>query len=235
MHREIKLEAFFANLPLFRGLGAEALARLAAGAKRLRLARGEVLFREGEAPEGLFAVVYGEIRLTRDDGRLVGLVGPGRTFGEPVMYLEKPYHLSAAALKDSLVVQVSKQAVLGEIERNPKFARRVIVDLARRVEMMVRELETYALGPAAQRLISYLLRDAPPAAAGALEITLPMAKRALASRLNLSAEHLSRILGELSAQGLVEVNGRRLRIADAARLRGYRGRKKSGRAVKVSA
>ncbi len=235
MRREIKLEAFLANLPLFRGLGEDALVRLAAGAKRLRLARGEPLFHEGDRPEGFYAVVYGEIRLTRDAGRLMNVIGAGRSFGEPVMYLDKPYHLSATALKDSLVVRVPKQAVLDEIERNPKFARRVIVDLARRVEMMVRELETYALGPAAQRLISYLLRDASPAASGALEITLPMAKSALASRLNLSAEHLSRILGELSAQGLVEVNGRRLRIADAARLRGYRGRKKSRRAVKVAA
>lgn len=235
MRREIKLEAFLANLPLFRGLGAEALARLGAGARRLRLERGEALFREGEHPEGFFAVVYGEIRLTRDTGRLVNLIGPGRTFGEPVMYLEKPYHLSATALRDSLVVQVAKAAVLAEIDRNPKFARRVIVDLARRVEMMVRELETYALGSASRRLISNLLRGVPPGAAGGHEMTLPMAKSALASRLNLSAEHLSRIFGELQEQGLLEVHGRRIRIADVGRLRGYRGRKESRRAGKVGA
>lgn len=237
MRREIRLEAFLANLPLFRGLGEEALARLAAGAQRLRLARGEPLFREGERPEGFFAVVYGEIRLARD-GRLVNLIGPGRTFAEPVMYLEKPYHLDASALKDSLVVQLAKPVVLAEIERNPKFARRVIVDLARRVEMMVRELETYALGSAVQRLISYLLRDAPPAAPGGFEMTLPMAKSALASRLNLSAEHLSRMLGELQARGLLEVRGRRIRIPDLPRLRGHRGARGRGasrKAVKVAA
>ncbi|TAK47356.1 MAG: Crp/Fnr family transcriptional regulator [Betaproteobacteria bacterium] len=238
MRREIKLEAFLANLPLFRGLGEEALARLGAGARRLRLARGDTLFHEGERPEGFYAVVHGEIRLTRDAGRLVNLIGAGRTFGEPVMYLEKPYHLSATALKDSLLVQVSKPAVLAEIERNPKFARRVIVDLARRVEMMVRELETYALGSAVQRLISYLLREAPPAAPGGFEMTLPMAKRALASRLNLSAEHLSRILGELQERGLLEVRGRRIRIPDLPRLRGHRGARGRGgsrKAVKVTA
>ncbi len=222
MRREIKLEAFLANLPLFRGLGEEALQRMAVGARRLRLARGDPLFRESERPEGFFAVVYGEIRLTRD-GRLVNLIGPGRTFGEPVMYLERPYHLDAAALKDSLVVQVAKPAVLAEIERNPKFARRVVVDLARRVEMMVRELETYALGSAVRRLTSFLLREVPSGAAGEYEMLLPMAKSALASRLNLSAEHLSRILGELQARGLLEVRGRRIRIADPARLRGYTG------------
>lgn len=223
MRREIKLEAFLANLPLFRGLGADALVRLAAGAKRLRLARGETLFREGERPEGFYSVVYGEIRLTRGAGKVVDLVGAGKTFGEPVMYLDKPYHVRAAAQKDSLVVQISKQAVFDEIERDPKFARRVIVALARRVGVLVRELESYALGSAAQRFIAHLLRGEPPGASGGLEVTLPMSKRALASRLNLSAEHLSRILGELSSRDLVEVRGRRLRIADVARLRAYRG------------
>ncbi len=238
VRREIKLEAFLANLPLFRGLGEAALARLAVGARRLRLARGDLLFHEGEHPEGFYAVVHGEIRLTRDAGRLVNLIGAGRTFGEPVMYLEKPYHLSATALKDSLLVQVAKPSVLAEIERNPRFARRVIVDLARRVEMMVRELETYALGSAVRRLISYLLPEAPSGAAGPLEVTLPMAKSALASRLNLSAEHLSRILGELQERGLLQVDGRRIRITDPPRLRSYRGARDRGtsrKAVKVTA
>jgi CRP-like cAMP-binding protein len=48
---------------------------------------------------------------------------------------------------------------------------------------------------------------------------LPAAKSAIASRLNLSAEHLSRILGELTREGLIEMRGRRIAIHDVARLR----------------
>lgn len=229
MRREIKLETFLANLPLFRGLGADALARLAAGAKRLRLARGEALFREGEPPEGFYAVVYGEIRLSRGAGRLVDLIGPGKTFGEPVMFLAKPYLVGASAAKDSLVVRVSKDAVDAEIDRNPRFAHRVIASLARRSEVLMREIDSYALGSAAERLIAYLLRREPLDASGARDLTLPMAKRALASRLNLSTEHLSRIFGELSDKGLIEVRGRRLHVPDLARLRAYRAARSRAR------
>jgi len=229
VRREIKLEAFLANLPLFRGLGTDALARLAAGATRLRLARGEALFSEGDRPEGFYAVVYGEIQLSRGAGRLVDVIGPGKTFGEPVMFLAKPYLVSASALKDSLVVKVSKDAVVAEIDRNPRFAHRVIASLARRSEVLVREIDSYALGSAAERLIAYLLRREPPDASGPRDLTLPMAKRALASRLNLSAEHLSRILGELSAKGLLEVRGRRLHVPDLARLRAYHGARSRAR------
>jgi hypothetical protein len=46
-------------------------------------------------------------------------------------------------------------------------------------------------------------------------------KRAIASQLNLSAEHLSRILRELMAHGLIEVSARRVRIPDVGRLRDW--------------
>jgi CRP-like cAMP-binding protein len=52
-------------------------------------------------------------------------------------------------------------------------------------------------------------------------VTLPAAKRAIASQLNFSPEHLSRILRELALEGLIEVSGRKLRIPDLERLRAW--------------
>jgi CRP-like cAMP-binding protein len=218
VRREIKLEAFLANLPLFKGLGADELARIAAGTCRRKLARGETLFREGEPANGLFAVVYGKIRLATRE-RVADIVAPGRSFGEAMMFLEKPYIVTATAAADSLVLQVDKAAVFAELERSPQFARRVIAALAQRLELMVRELETYALGNAGQRFVAWLLRREGGASAGEVVVTLPAPKSAIASRLNVSAEHLSRVLKELSRQGLLEVHGRVLRIPDVARLR----------------
>ena len=43
----------------------------------------------------------------------------------------------------------------------------------------------------------------------------------MASRLNLTPEHFSRILHDLSGHGLIEVHGRGITILDAARLRSY--------------
>jgi CRP-like cAMP-binding protein len=218
VRREIKTEAFLANLPLFKGLGAEELARLAAGTRRRKLLRGETLFRQGDSSDGLFAVVYGKIQLTAGE-RIADIVGPGRSFGEAIMFLEKPYIVTATAAADSLVLQVDRAAVFAELERSPQFARRVIGALSQRLELMVRELDTYALGNAGQRFVAWLLRREGGEGAGELVVTLPAAKSAIASRLNVSAEHLSRVLKDLSKQGLLEVHGRVLRIPDVARLR----------------
>ena len=52
---------------------------------------------------------------------------------------------------------------------------------------------------------------------------LPSAKAVIASRLNVTPEHFSRILHELTAAKLIEVEGREVRITDIAKLRDYQG------------
>jgi CRP/FNR family transcriptional regulator, dissimilatory nitrate respiration regulator len=233
LRREIKTEAFLANLPLFKGLSALDLARLAAGTSRRKLKRGETLFREGEPAAALHVLAYGRLQLSRRTPggreRVSGIVLPGRSFGDVVMLLEKPYIVTATALADSLVLRIGKESIYDEIERNPKFARRVIAMLAQRVEGLVRELETYALGSAKGRFIAWLLQQ--QADQGGDSVLLPASKSAVASTLNVSAEHLSRILGELGDAGLIEVQGRRIRIADAARLRAWKGMRQPRHAV----
>ncbi len=155
-------EAFLAGLPLFKALDAAALARLAACTTRRRLERGEVLFRKGEPATGMYVVVYGEIKLISSTpaqrSRLSGIVGPGQSFGEPVMFLERPTLVDAQAASDALVLHVPKDAVFAELERNPKFARRMIAGLSQRVERLVRELDRQALGTGTERFVDYLLR-----------------------------------------------------------------------------
>ena len=225
MRRPIRTEQLLARLPLFAELGAAELARLAAATTRRELRRGEFLFRQGEAPTGFYLVVHGriELRARSPQGRerVTDIVGAGRSFGEAIMFLEQPCIVSARALGDALALHVAKEAVFAELARNPAFSRRIIATLSAKLHAAARELDTYALGSGEQRFAAWLLRSAAPAGEGAASVTLPAAKRAVASKLNLSAEHLSRILRHLSAVGLIRVQGRRLDIPDLARLRDW--------------
>ena len=227
MRRATDVRAFLAHLPLFQGLSPAELGRLAEGTARRRLRAGEMLFLEGEPSTGLHAVVHGRIALVvrgaRGRERVNDILGAGRSFGEAIMFREKPYIVSARALSDALVLHIAKEAVFAELERNPRFARRIIAALSAKLEATVRELDSYALGSASQRFAAWLLRVAGAGESGAASVTLPASKRAVASKLNLSAEHLSRILRELSGAGLIEVAGRTVTIPDLAKLSRHQG------------
>jgi CRP-like cAMP-binding protein len=72
-----------------------------------------------------------------------------------------------------------------------------------------------------QRVICYLLHEVPFEAEGAAEVavTLPVRKGLIASRLNLTQEHFSRILHELAVATLIRVEGQRVHIRDVGQLR----------------
>jgi CRP-like cAMP-binding protein len=225
----IRIQEFLKNVPLFRELTDAELDRIATGTAQVRAPAGTILFRRGEPCSGFHVIVYGQVKLAfgAADGaeKVVEILGPGASFGEAVMFLEKPYVVFAETLADSLLLAIGKAGVFAELERNPRFARKMLGGLALRLHGLVHDLEAYTLRSGTQRVIGYLLRDyseeGEPRAP--VEVALATSKGVLASRLNITREHFSRILHDLSGAGLIEVHGRIIRILDPERLRAYDG------------
>lgn len=225
----VTTQTFLARLPLFADLAPEELDRITAGTTEMHVARGEIVFNRGDPCVGFHLVVYGQIKLafTSPQGseKVVEIVAPGHSFGEAVMFMGKPYIVMAQALADSLLLHVSSKAVFDEIGRDAGFARRMLAGLSRRLHSMVSDVESYSLQSGTERVIGYLLRrdEARAQASGAYAVTLPTSKAVVASRLNVTPEHFSRILHDLTDKGLIDVGGRDIRIIDPARLRTYHG------------
>jgi CRP-like cAMP-binding protein len=224
--------AFVSHLPLFRELSSGECERIAERTRQLRLARGETLFRRGEPAAGTYIVAYGKVKLSLVSPtgveKVVEIIGPGQSFGEAVMFLDAPHVVTAQALADSLLLMVPKETLFENIDRDPAFARRMLAGMARRLHQLVADVEAYTTRSGTERFIGFLLHDCAPgavdeaspgAAPVTIDIELPVAKGVIASRLNLTQEHLSRILHDLSALGLIEVHGRHIRVRDVERLR----------------
>jgi len=226
--RAIKVEEFLRNLLLFRDLSADEVERIAASTSQVRMATGSILFRKGDPCTGFHVIVYGQVKLAfgASDGseKVVEILGPGQSFGEAVMFLDKPYVVFAQTLADSLLLHVGKAVIFHELEHSPDFARRMLGGLAQRLHRIVGDLEGYSLKSGTQRVIGYLLRDVVAGRTGrTVEVTLPATKSVIASRLSITREHFSRILHELSDAGLIKVSGRNIRFLDIECLRNYRG------------
>ena len=222
---QIKVQAFLANLPLFSETSPEELDRIAAGTETLYAQKGEELCHVGDPVTGFHVVVYGQVTLgfTSPQGveKVVEIVRPGQSFGEALMFLDRPYIVFARALADSMLLHVAKRTVNDELARDPGFARRMLSGLSHRLHGLVRDVEAYTLRSGSERVIGYLLSELPDGAgAGQVEVELTPGKNVIASRLNMTPEHFSRILHDLEAQGTIKVEGRLVRIPDLDRLRG---------------
>lgn len=222
---KIKVQDLLSKLPLFNELMPEELDNIARATSERHVARGETVFRRGDPCVGFHTVVYGQVKLAfvspGGDEKVVEIIGPGHSFGEALMFMEKPYIVTAQALADSLLLHVTKTAVFDELERDPKFARKMLAGLSRRLHGLISDVEAYSLSSGTQRVIGYLLKD--DTHQDGQQFRLEVSKTVLASRLNLTPEHFSRILHDLSAHGLIAVSGREVTILDIEKLRSYQG------------
>ena len=225
LNAPIKVQSFLANVPLFKELANDELDHIASNTHEVRVARADVLFHRGDPARGFHIVVFGQVKLAflspRGDEKVVDLIGPGQSFGEAVMFMERPHVVTAQALSDSLLLYIAREFVFQELERNPKFVRRIIAGLSSRLHRLMSDVESDSLHTGTQRVIGFLLSESDESRmrGGGLELILPASKGVIASRLSLTQEHFSRILHDLTARGLIEVHGRTISIPDVARLR----------------
>ena len=227
LNASIQVQSFLANVPLFKELASDELDRIASNTQEVRAERAEVLFRRGEPALGFHIVVFGQVKLAfsspRGDEKVVDLIGPGQSFGEAVMFMERPHVVTAQTLSDSLLLYIPREIVFQELERDPRFVRRIIAGLSSRLHRLMSDLESDSLHSGTQRVIGYLLRDIDESAEAGrmLEVTLPTTKGVIASRLSLTQEHFSRILHAIAARGLIEVHGRSIYVPDVDKLRAW--------------
>jgi CRP/FNR family transcriptional regulator, dissimilatory nitrate respiration regulator len=228
--RPFDVVRYLARLPLFSDIGDEALHHLAAGSSLQRFERGQLVFRQGEPCEHFHVVAGGQVKLfvlsPAGQEKIVELVGPGGSFAEALMFLGKPCMVSAQALVDTLLVSVSRAAVMAELGRDHQFALRMLAGLSRRLHGLVHDVQAYALQNGVQRVVGYLLNqgEAEDCVSGeCITVSLPVSKGAVASRLSLTPEYFSRVLRELEEAQLIEVDKRDIRIIDTRRLAAYSG------------
>ncbi|MDO9197351.1 Crp/Fnr family transcriptional regulator [Rhodoferax sp.] len=219
---------YLSVLPLFSDLSQQERERLALSCQLRRLARGDMVFRVGEECDAFYVVVVGQVKLyvasPTGQEKVIELVGPGQSFAEAMMFLSMPCILNAQALAETLLLRVTKQAVFGEIKRDPRFSMHMLAGISRRLHGLVRDVEGYALHSGMQRLIGYLLRDLQDEdtlRSGVITVSLPVSKATIASRLSLTPEYFSRVLHELEAENLIQIDKREIRILDVQRLASY--------------
>ncbi|MFT0531337.1 Crp/Fnr family transcriptional regulator [Castellaniella hirudinis] len=223
--RRARIRDLLAQVPLFNELPPGELDPIVSGTSELSVLKGEIVFRRGDPCVGFHVVVYGQIKLVfvSNSGveRVVRLIGPGDGFGEALMFMGQHYIVTAQALHDTLLLHVGREALFEQIDRNPGVARKMLAGLSRRLYSLMGDVEAYTLHTGAQRLIAFLLRAWPGQENQPFRIEI--SKSVIASRLNLTPEHFSRTLRELSERGMIRVRGREFTILSVDGLRNYRG------------
>ena len=111
---------------------------------------GELLFQQGEGPEHAFFVKTGEIALTMrvSGGAVWGVrAKKGSIVGLPAVVGNEPNSMTAKAIRDSQIYQISRDDFRRLMQQNPRFCCNVLQILAAEVHAARKALSTLLIGP----------------------------------------------------------------------------------------
>jgi NTE family protein len=96
------------DLPLFAGLGADALVELRDRAEQVDLEAGSYLFRKGDAPDSLYVVRNGRLQVLQNDV-VIAELGRGEVVGELGLLIDAPRSASVRAVRDTTLVRLTRE------------------------------------------------------------------------------------------------------------------------------
>jgi predicted acylesterase/phospholipase RssA/CRP-like cAMP-binding protein len=197
-----ELQAFLAGIPFFAPLDDASRLELATGLEPVHVAAGEVVFRQGDAGDGLFLVVSGRIRVTMAAAgaeRTLYDLGRGAVVGEIALLTDQPRTATVHAVRDSDLQRLRAPVFRELAERSPVLMSSMLRLLADRLLTRDRLLTASGLPPGARAIaVAAAGQDPGPAAAVGRLLAEQLARAGRVRRLD--ADAVERELGPGAAR-----------------------------------
>jgi CRP-like cAMP-binding protein len=193
-------------------------AAVLARATLARFAAGEVVFRFGDPPGGIYGMVSGIVTMTTaprtEMPRLIHLAEPGTWTGEGCFVTREPRRVEICAFVDTVMMHLPLAAMDEMAAADPGVARHFARILVDSVDILIRIVHDLQKAGAPRRIASVLQRfgsigDAP----------IPLSQAELGVLANASRKQVNAVLRHFAAAGCVETTYRSVRIVDAEALR----------------
>ena len=206
-------------LPIFETLDDECLKPLMRVAMLRAIPRHTVVLNAGDSTDNIYFVLSGslKVQVSDEDGREVILskLGPGELFGEMGVLDENPRSATVLAVEPSQVVVMGKADFKQCLVDNPDVALFIMRNLTKRLRMADRNIESLALLDVYGRVARLLLESA-ETIDGRKVVTHKLTKQDIGKMIGASREMVSRVMRDLTAQGLIEERDGQLILPDPA-------------------
>jgi CRP/FNR family transcriptional regulator, cyclic AMP receptor protein len=211
--------------PLFTALDEAAAVSLRASMDSVKIAKGSILFKEGDDGEHLYVIIDGKLKLgtSSGDGRenLLSILGPGEMFGELSLFDPGPRTSTATAVTDAKLLSLSHEKVIPWLKQNPEVSLQLLTRLSQRLRRTNEAVGDLVFsdvpGRVAKALIDLGDRFGKTTPEGLL-VNHDLTQEELAQLVGASRETVNKALADFAGRGWLKLDGRSVLIADVDRL-----------------
>ena len=214
------LADFLRSVPYFSTLTTEEIDRIVRETLERSFARGEVLFLEGEPCQGLYVVKTGRVRIFKSspEGREQVLLtaATGTPFNEVPVFDGGANPASASALEPTTVYIIPGKTVLSLLTGCPA-AQSIIKLFAGRLRHLTSVVEDLSFRSVVSRLARLLLDLA--VAQGGPSPPRRLTQEEMATMIGSVRDVVGRGLRTLEKAGAIKLEGQRIMVIDAEKLK----------------
>lgn len=216
---DFKSESVLADLPV------EDVEILTANKTEQVYKKGELIFREGGFPPGIFYIISGKVKKYKLDKdareQIIYVANTGELLGYHAILSEDRYPDSAATLEESRIAFIPKEDFLETLNQSKVLSRRLLKTLSHEFAVLANSLSMFAQKSVRERLALQLIvlrekykinfKEGMP-------VEINMGRDDLASLVGTARENVVRVLSEFKADNILETKGRKIIVLDVTRL-----------------
>lgn len=209
------------SVSIFWDLNEDELGHIADKMVAKHFENGNYIFLEDSEGEQCFFVLEGSVKVTRlsKDGRevILAMLNEGDFFGEMSLLDGESRSANVIALEKTKVLTLDRNDFIEVVNDYPQIAVQLLKELARRLRKSDRQIASLSLSDAEKRIALCIIRFADEQGLiqnGKVSIPKTPIQQDIANMAGTSRETVSRALGLLEKEDLIERNGRELMILD---------------------
>jgi CRP-like cAMP-binding protein len=210
---------------ILTGLPPEELQQLTANVSEEKYAKGQVIFREGAYPTGIFFLREGKVKKFKTDKQgkehIIYVANSGEMIGYHALLAEERYPDAAATLEESLISFIPRQDFLSVLSTSKVLSQRLLKTLSHEFSVFVNSVASFAQRSVRERFAMQLIllrekykKDFTPG----MEVEIDMSRDDLASLVGTARENIVRILKEFKEDEILETRGRKILIKNVDKL-----------------
>jgi CRP-like cAMP-binding protein len=187
--------------------------------------KGQVIFREGGIPSGIYFIKDGKVKKYKVDkeGReqIIYVANAGELIGYHALLAEERFPDSASTLEDSTIQFIPKDDFMKVLDESKTLSRRLLKTLSHEFSVFSNSLAVFAKSNVRERLAMQLivLREKYKThLTDTKDVEINLSREDLANIVGTARENIVRILKDFKIEGIIQTNGRRIVIKDVQKL-----------------
>ena len=210
---------------IFEGLSDEDLSILRQNMVTHTYKNGEILFREGGYPTGVFYIESGKVKKYKTDKegkeQIFYICTKEEILGYHALISDEKYTDTASTIEESEISFIPKDDFLKVVQLSPILSNRLLKVMSHEFSVLVNVLTVLSQKTVRQRLALSLLILRDKFKDDKLEnkpVELDLSRDDLSKFVGTARETLVRLLHDFKEEGLIEVNGRVIVLKNAFEL-----------------